>query len=149
MFVRWVEHFLWGAPEFGARKLSSYMFVARFLLTSSPYRVLLSTLHKGTSCSLTSICPVESRKTSVSGHSAHVHKILGLQFSLVILNNKECLCLVIRRLLSALFIYLFFKNFSIHSISYEPFNYVTCREAVGVFCIPSSLLHCILKHYNI
>ena len=42
MIIHW--DWFWGAPEFGARKLSSpYIFVARFLLTSLPYRALSST----------------------------------------------------------------------------------------------------------
>ena len=51
--------------------------------------------------------PVESR-AEASASCAHAHKISDIQFSLVILNYNEYLCFVIWRLLSALFIYLFF-----------------------------------------
>ena len=61
-------------------------------------------LSKDTSHPLTSACHVGSRNI-VSSRTAYAHKISDLQVSLVILNYNECLCLVIRWLLSDSSIY--------------------------------------------
>ena len=109
-----------GCPKFWARKLyCPYIFVTRFLLTSLPYCVEPSTPKKDTSWHMTYTCRVGSRDISVSGHSVHVHKTSEPQFSFVIY-YKECICLVIRRLLSTfLFIYLFIEFSKSHSITLQ------------------------------
>ena len=61
---------------------------------------------------------------------------MDLQSYPTISKLNECLCIVIRRLLSALFIYL-----SIHLISYEPFNYVTIALLANTPTQAESLLH--------
>ena len=116
MLVHWVQHPIWGAPEFGARKLSSsYIIVTRFLLRSSTYRVLPSTFER--TQVVLSLPPVESGAgTSISARTAHPHKF-RLPVSLCYFRSyysATTLCFIY------IFIYL-----SIHSISYEPSNYVT------------------------
>ena len=112
MLVHWVWHPLWGVPEFGACKLSSpYIFMACFLLTSSPYHILPSTLER------TQVVP--SLSSVVSGAEIST-SACTCAWDFETLVFKVIFGLVIHQLMSAIFPYL-----SIHSISYEPFNYVT------------------------
>ena len=88
-------------PQLGPRELSSpNIFVARLIQTSSSY-ISSSTLKV-----IPSLPPVVSwAETSTSARSTHAQKISDLQFSLVIFNYNDCLCLAFQRLLSPLFIY--------------------------------------------
>ena len=79
-------------------------------------------------------------ETSTSARTTHAHKISGLQFSSVIFNYNECLCLFIWWRLSALFI-----HSSIRSIFYEPFNYIKLNQLITL----SLSLSLSLSHSNI
>ena len=113
---RWANSDLESNTPFG---VPQNLELVNFLLLTSLWLVFYWHLHliascrqfpeKDTSCPLTFVCRVRSRNISVSDYSVHAHKTLDLQFSLVILNYNECLCLVIQWLLSALFIYQFIQ----------------------------------------
>ena len=106
MFVHWVVELnvpFGSPPQTGASKLSSlYIFVARFLLTTSSSYVSPSTVER---IFVPSRPPVELG-AEISIPLVHTHEISNIQFSLVIFG------LVIQRQLSPVSNYLFTTSFN-------------------------------------